>query len=109
MAIDGSKFKVVNNRDRNFTRAKMNKPLTSGSTAKGRFGKPDFRYVADEDVYLCPAGERLVYRYTTEEKGLILRRTWTSACQTCSLKHRCTTGKERRITRWQREHPQKMH
>ncbi len=25
-------------------------------------------------------------------------------CRTCTLKHRCTTGKERRITRWEHEH-----
>ncbi len=80
------------------------KPLTSGSKAKGRFAKQDFRYLAEEDVYLCPAGERLVYRYTTQEKGLTLRRYWTNACPTCAIKHLCTTGKERRITRWQHEH-----
>ena len=33
------------------------KPLTSGSKAKGRFGKQDFVYLADDDVYRCPAGE----------------------------------------------------
>ena len=27
------------------------------------------------------------------------RRYWTNACGTCAIKHRCTTGKERRITR----------
>ena len=48
------------------------KPLTSGSKAKGRFVKQDFRYVAADDVYLCPAGERLVYHYTNQEKGLVL-------------------------------------
>ena len=80
------------------------KPQTSGSTAKGRFGKQDFRYIAEEDVYLCPAGERLIYRYTTQEKGLTLHRYWTNACQSCALKERCTTGKERRITRWEHEH-----
>ena len=42
--------------------------------------KQDFRYVADEDVYICPAGERLAYRYTNEENGLVLRRYWTNAC-----------------------------
>ncbi len=80
------------------------KPLTSGSTAKGRFGKQDFVYVAADDVYRCPAGERLVYRYTNVEKGRTLRRYWTNACRTCTLKHLCTTGKERRITRWEHEH-----
>ncbi len=80
------------------------KPQTSANRAKGRFVKADFRYVAADDVYLCPAGERLVYRYTSEEKGLTLRRYWTTACQSCAIKDRCTTGKERRISRWQHEH-----
>ena len=80
------------------------KPMTAGNRTKGRFVKADFRYVAEEDVYICPADERLTYRYTNEEKGLILRRYWTSACLSCAIKHRCTTGRERRITRWEHEH-----
>src|SRR5712692_8860691 len=96
------------------------KPMTSNSKAEGRFGKQDFRYVPEEDVYICPAGERLAYSFTTEENGLVLRRYLTNACQRCPIKHRCTTGKERRITRWEHErileavqrrldeHPEKM-
>ena len=80
------------------------KPITSGLKAKGRYGKQDFRYVADEDVYICPAGERLAYRFTNEENGLVLRRYWTKACQACAIRDKCTTGKEHRITRWQHEH-----
>jgi transposase len=80
------------------------KPMTSGMIARGRFGKQDFRYVADEDVYICPAGETLPYRYTNEEDGLILRRYWTNTCQGCAIKQTCTSGKERRITRWEHEH-----
>jgi hypothetical protein len=34
----------------------------------------------------------------------VLRRYWTNACQTCAIRDRCTSGKERRITRWQHEH-----
>ena len=79
------------------------KPQTSGAKAAGRFGKQDFVYVAVEDVYRCPAGELLTYRFTSEEHGKKLRRYWTSACQTCALKARCTTGPERRITRWEHE------
>ena len=80
------------------------KPMTSNAKAEGRFGKQDFRYVPEEDTYICPAGERLAYRYTTEENGLVLRRYWTNACQSCAIKAQCTTGKERRITRWEHEH-----
>ena len=79
------------------------KPLTSGNRAKGRFVKQDFRYIAEDDVYICPANERLTYRYTNEEKGLTLRRYWTNACLSCAIKHRCTTGRERRVTRWEHE------
>ncbi len=60
--------------------------------------------MAGEDVYVCPAGERLKYYYTNQERGLWLRRYWTNACRTCAIKHRCTTGVQRRITRWQHEH-----
>ena len=75
----------------------------SGLKAKRRFGKQDFRYVAEDDVYICPAGERLSYHYTNVENGLTLRRYWTTVCQGCAIKERCTTGKERRITRWEHE------
>src|SRR6266702_425692 len=77
------------------------KPMTSNPK---RFGKQDFRDVAEEDVYICPAGERLAYSFTTQEHGLVLRRYLTNVCQSCTIKHRCTTAKERRITRWEHEH-----
>ncbi len=80
------------------------KPITSGLKAKGRFGKQDFVYVADDDVYICPAGERLAFHYTNIENGLTLRRYWTNVCQACAIRNKCTTGKERRITRWEFEH-----
>src|SRR5216683_1178795 len=54
------------------------KPITSGIEARGRFGKQDFVYLSDEDVYRCPAGEK--------------------------LKYYCTTGVQRRIARWEHEH-----
>jgi transposase len=62
------------------------KPMTSNAKAEGRFGKQDFRYVAEEDVYVCPAGERLAYYYTSEDKGLIQHRYVTKACQNCAIK-----------------------
>jgi transposase len=80
------------------------KPMTSNAKAEGRFGKQDFRYVAEEDVYVCPAGERLAYYYTSEDKGLIQHRYVTKACQNCAIKQSCTTAKERRIKRWEHEH-----
>ena len=171
VAIDGSKFKAVNNRDRNFTGAKMKrrlqqieesidrylsqldtanrqessevaqakvdrlqdkiatlvadrgyfdgeeiraceedgittfvpKPLTSGSKAEGRFGKQDFVSIAHDDEYRCPAGQRLIKRFTTVEAGMTLDVYWSSACPHCPMKAQCTTGKERRVRRWEHE------
>jgi len=80
------------------------KPMTSGAKADGRFGKQDFAYLPTEDVYRCPAGEKLTYRYTNEESGRTLRHYWTTACPQCPLKSQCTNGPERRIKRWEHEH-----
>jgi transposase len=80
------------------------KPMTSGAKADGRFGKQDFAYLPMEDVYRCPAGEKLTYRYTNEESGRTLRHYWTTACPQCPLKSQCTSGPERRIRRWEHEH-----
>jgi hypothetical protein len=79
------------------------KPLTSNSTAKGRFGKPDFAYVAEDNTYRCPAGERLTWRFASVEEGMTLHSYWTSACEKCPLKAKCTTGHERRIKRLEHE------
>jgi hypothetical protein len=80
------------------------KPMTSHSIAEGRFAKHDFRYVAEENVYICPAGERLANHYKVEEHGLVFHRYWTKACRHCAIKSRCTTGKDRKISRWEYEH-----
>jgi transposase len=79
------------------------KPRTSSNRAQGLFDKRDFIYVADDDEYRCPAGERLTRRTKTHPDGLTVYRYWTSVCQTCSLKSRCTPGKERRVSRWEHE------
>lgn len=79
------------------------KPLTSSSKAEGRFGKQDFVYLADDDVYRCPAGEILARRFTSVEDGMNLYVYWTAKCAGCPLKSRCTSGKERRFKRWEHE------
>ena len=79
------------------------KPMTSNAKADGRFDRADFIYIAKDDEYLCPAGQRAIYRFTREEHGLQLRRYWSSACPQCPLKSRCTPSDYRRITRWEHE------
>jgi transposase len=79
------------------------KPMTSGAKAEGRFSKADFIYIAKDNEYQCPAGQRAIYRMTTLEHGLKLHRYWSSACPRCPLKPRCTPSDYRRITRWEHE------
>jgi transposase len=79
------------------------KTLTSNSMADGRFGKPDFIYIAQDDQYRCPAGEIAVKRFTTVEHGMEIDVYWTSACTRCALKPQCTTSQYRRIRRWKHE------
>lgn len=79
------------------------KPMTSNSKAEGRFSKADFIYIRRDDEYQCPAGERLRYRHTAQEKDLNIHMYWTDACASCAIKADCTTGKERRVRRWEHE------
>ena len=41
------------------------KTHTSGSLSKGLFDKRDFKYISKGDEYICPAGERLIWRIRT--------------------------------------------
>ncbi len=79
------------------------KPQTSGSKAKGLFGKQDFVYLPDEDAYRCPAGETLTWHCHANERGKTFSFYWTTACAACPLKEQCTTSKMRRIKRWEHE------
>ena len=84
--------------------ATLPKPQTSGAKSAGRFGKQDFVYLPAEDVYRCPAGEKLPHHYIADEDGQKMRIYLTKACRTCPLKDQCTKSNERRIKRWEHEH-----
>ena len=79
------------------------KPTTSGAKADGRFNNDAFVYDAAKNVYICPAGEALIWRFSSIEKGLKLHRYWSSNCQGCVLKSKCTPSKQRRVRRWEHE------
>lgn len=83
--------------------AVLPKPTTSGAKAAGRFDRADFIYIKEEDEYQCPAGQRAIYRFSGEEKGMVIRRYWSSACTQCSMKSQCTPSTYRRISRWEHD------
>lgn len=79
------------------------KCVTSGAKAAGRFDKADFIYDANNNEYRCPAGQSLIWRYSTVERELKVHRYWSSHCQKCEIKAKCTPSPQRRITRWEHE------
>ncbi len=73
---------------------------TSANTARGLYGKSRFKYDGQKDVYVCPAGAELTYRFNTYELGREIRYYQAGGCQSCALKQQCTRNKaNRRITR----------
>ena len=73
---------------------------TSANTARGLYGKSRFKYDEKKDVYVCPAGAELTYRFATYELGRELRYYRASGCRSCALKKQCTRNKSNRtITR----------
>lgn len=79
------------------------RPLTSGNRKKGLYTKENFIYHHQDDEYECPAGERLIWRFTTEEKGQTIHKYWSSNCPSCEQRDHCTTAKYRRVARWAHE------
>jgi len=73
---------------------------TSANTKLGLFGKSKFRYDADRDLYVCPAGSELTYRFSTDELGRELKYYRARGCAGCALKKQCTRNQANRtITR----------
>jgi hypothetical protein len=78
---------------------------TSANSARGLYGKSQFKYDATKDVYICPAGDTLTYRFATIELDRELKYYRASNCKTCALKSRCTRNNANRtITREANEH-----
>ena len=76
---------------------------TSNAKADGRFDKADFVYEREKNEYRCPAGQSLIWRFASVEKGLTYHRYWSSNCKVCPLKEQCTPSAQRRVTRWEHQ------
>jgi hypothetical protein len=69
------------------------------------FGRDDFIYEPNEDVYICPAGELLRpvgKKANNEEQQAgkeIFYRAKASSCKVCPLREKCTTNKQGRSLR----------
>ena len=93
---------ILARHDANIT-AYVPKPMTSSAKAEGRFNKDAFVYDPTKNEYVCPAGEALIWRFSSVEKGMNMHCYWSSRCQSCALKPQCTPSTERRVRRWEHE------
>ncbi|MGI9420274.1 MAG: IS1182 family transposase [Geminicoccaceae bacterium] len=82
----------------------VRKPQRGSAVSNGFFAKDDFRYDAENDVYICPGDQALKRRSQRKirDTGLIDYAN-RIACKTCELRARCTKGKFRQITRYEGE------
>jgi hypothetical protein len=79
------------------------KPMTSNAKAEGRFDKSDFIYIARDDEYQCPAGERAIYRFTAKNAACRSGAIGAARARSCPMKDKCTPSDYRRISRWEHE------
>jgi hypothetical protein len=77
---------------------------TTNRKAKGQYTKADFTYDTESNEYICPAGERLTYRFDSVESGKTLWVYMTNECSSCPLQSKCTTSSAKRLKRWEHEH-----
>lgn len=79
------------------------KPQRGAAVRNGFFRKDEFRYDADRDVFICPAGQTLEPHHHGKSRELQkIDYTNPAACPTCPLRARCTTN-VRRVSRLENE------
>ena len=76
---------------------------TTNRKAKDQYTKADFNYDAKHNEYICPAGQRLTYRFDSVEKGKKLWVYERYGCSSCALHAQCTTATAKRLKRWEHE------
>lgn len=77
----------------------VSKPMTSLAKANGRFDKEDFVFEPESGEYTCPAGSRLIWRFSTDDRGALVHKYWSSDCPRCAMKEKCTPSPYRRVAR----------
>jgi len=77
----------------------------SQNKALGLYTDKDFSFDSTSDTYLCPANQRLTFRFQSIKGNKEVRVYETHCCRQCSLRTQCTRSKRnnRRIYRWMHE------
>ena len=82
----------------------IKKAKANNSTKDNEFRKEKFSYDKDNDVYICPAGNKLPFFENTSKNGIKYRKYKCSDCNSCKYKNVCTSSSSgRTIQRWEHE------
>jgi hypothetical protein len=80
------------------------RPQRGPSVRAGLFRKDEFRYDADSDSYVCPAGQRLYPYSSSLLRGLKkINSVNKLACDDCEIRSQCTKGSFRAASRLENE------
>jgi transposase len=80
------------------------KPQRGSAASQGFFTKEQFRYDIADNVYICPAGERLEVRTKRKIRdNIAFGYANPAACKACALRERCTNATFRKVTRYAKE------
>jgi transposase len=74
-------------------------PFKDGTPRNGKFAEDAFTYDPQEDVYLCPAGQRLKRTRYDPHHQTFQYQGQAKVCRACSLKDQCTAAKRGRTLR----------
>lgn len=72
-------------------------PLSDCGTRPNCFGKLDFHYDTEQDVYVCPQGTTLRRFSVVTSERVIKYQAPAANCMACPLKAKCTTSDKGRI------------
>lgn len=70
----------------------------------GLYTNKDFKYNSNDDYYICPAGQKLIWTKYRKRNNKRDKVYWTQACRLCKKKSKCTTAQDIRcLYRWEHE------
>jgi transposase len=80
------------------------RPQRGPSVRAGLFRKDEFSYDAGSDSYICPAAQHL-HPYSSSLLRNLKKINYVNklACDDCKIRHRCTNGKFRSVSRLENE------
>ena len=80
------------------------KPQRGSAVREGLFRKDEFRYDAEQDVFVCPAGQQLrAYSSSALRELMKINYVDKPACAGCAIRAKCTGNRFRSVSRLENE------